>query len=97
MKKGEIYYESVEEAFKDVEHLFNEINDDFNMLDEDFDGDPSEILMQLESIYDNAKKCMDACETLYCNTEDAIDEIKYQISVSEELEEVRLEKLYSGH
>lgn len=96
MNMGEIYYESVEEAFKDVEHLFNEINDYFNLLDKDLDGDPTDVLLQLESIYDNAKKAMDACETLYCNTEDAIDELKYQIDITEEREELRLEKLYSG-
>ena len=97
MKKGEIYYESIEEAFKDVEHLFEGISDEFHLLDDELDGDPTDVLLQLESIYDKAREMMDACETLYCNTEDAIDEIKYQISVSEELEEVRLEKLYSKY
>lgn len=97
MKKGEIYYESIEEAFKDVEHLFEGISDEFHLLDDELDGDPKDVLLQLESIYANARKCMDACETLFFNTEDAIDELKYQIDITEEREELRLEKLYSGH
>lgn len=97
MYNGDVYKEGITIAFNDIESIVEDIGDDHRLLDDDLDGDPSDVLLMLETIKDNAKKAMEACETLYDNLDDAVYELQHQLELDEEREEARLEKLYSNY